>query len=115
MTAGTGSVQGSLNFSGRTMTVNLTGRTNAQQIGVTLSKVTDAVGQVLPNASALMKVLLGDTNGSSGVNASDVGRTKAASGQAVSSANFRQDVNKGGAINASDIGLVKFRSGASVP
>jgi len=57
----------------------------------------------------------GDTNGNKTVNASDIGETKAQSGQAVTAANFRQDVTPNGSINASDIGLVKSRSGASVP
>jgi hypothetical protein len=48
-------------------------------------------------------LLPGDTNGSGGVNASDIGQTKAVSGQTVSASNFRQDVNiSGGSINASD-------------
>ena len=60
--------------------------------------------------------LTGDTNGSGGVNATDIGQTKAQSGQAVTAANFRQDVNvSGGSISASDIGLVKSRSGNSLP
>jgi len=36
-------------------------------------------------------------------------------GQAVSSANFRNDVNATGAINSSDISVVKTASGTQLP
>jgi len=49
------------------------------------------------------------------VNATDVGQTKAQSGQPVTGANFRQDMTPNGNINASDIGLVKSQSGQSLP
>ena len=63
-----------------------------------------------------MGVLIGDTNASGGVTASDIAQTKASSGQPVSAANFRQDVNvSGGSINASDIGQVKALSGTQLP
>jgi hypothetical protein len=111
-----GVVSGTPTFSGKTMTINLASVPNANRVTLTLTNVKDAFAQVLPNASILMNVLLGDTNGSGGVNATDIGQTKAASGQAVGAANFRQDVNvSGGSINASDIGLVKASSGSSLP
>jgi hypothetical protein len=111
-----GSVSGTPTFSGNTMTINLAGVPNPQRITLTLTNVKDAFAQVLPNASILMNVLLGDTNGSGTVSASDIAQIKASSGQAVSIANFRQDVNvSGGSINASDIGLVKAQSGSSLP
>ena len=61
-----------------------------------------------------MGVLSGDTTGDGHVNASDVAQTKSQSGQAVSAANFRQDVNSNGALNASDVSLVKLRSGTRI-
>jgi hypothetical protein len=94
--------------------VNVTGAANKQTLGLTLAGVSDAVST--NDVSVLMSLLTGDTNGSGGVNASDIGQTKAQSGQAVSAANFRQDVNvSGGTISASDIGLVKSRSGDVLP
>ena len=62
-----------------------------------------------------MGVLVGDTNGDGSVNASDIGQTKAQSGNAVTGSNFREDVKVDGNINASDIGLVKSKSGTSLP
>jgi hypothetical protein len=97
------------------MTVNLTGVADVQKITVTLSGVTDSLGQVLPNTAVSMNLLNGDTSGNKMVNASDIGQTKAQSGVPVTNANFRQDVTPNGTINASDIGLVKSRSGQSVP
>ncbi|MEP6685351.1 MAG: dockerin type I domain-containing protein, partial [Verrucomicrobiota bacterium] len=58
-----------------------------------------------------MGVLLGDTTNSGIVNASDIGQTKAVSGQTAVSANFRNDVNVNGVVNASDVSLVKAKSG----
>jgi hypothetical protein len=60
-------------------------------------------------------MLIGDTTGNKTVNASDVAQTKAQSGLAVTSANFREDVTHNGSINASDVSLVKSRSGFGVP
>ena len=115
VTAGTGSVAGSPTFSGATMTVNLTGVADVQRISVTLNNVTDTAGQVLPDASVSVTMLIGDINASKVVNASDIGAVKAQSGVPVTATNFRADVAVSGGISASDIGLVKSRSGASVP
>jgi hypothetical protein len=110
-----GSVSGTPTFSGNTMTITLASVPNAQRLTVTLTNVKDAFAQVLPNASVPMNVLLGDTNGSGGVNATDIGQTKAASGQTLGASNFRQDINVSGSINASDIGQVKAQSGTVLP
>ena len=115
VTAGSGSVSGSPAFFGNTMTVNLTGVSDVQQITVTLSGVTDSNAQVLPDTAVSMNVLAGDTNGNKTVSATDVAQTKSQSGLAVTSANFRNDVAVNGTINATDVGLVKSRSGQSLP
>jgi hypothetical protein len=71
---------------------------------------------VTNNVPVTMGLLVGETNGSGGVNATDIGQTKGASGLAVSASNFRADVNaSGGSINASDIGFVKAQSGTLLP
>lgn len=95
------------------VTVNLTAVANAQTLGITLLQVNN--GSNVADVSVPMSVLLGDTNGSGSVSASDIGLTKAASGQPVGVANFRADVNVSGSINASDIGLAKSASGSSLP
>jgi hypothetical protein len=111
--SGTGNVSGSPVLSGNTITVNLTGVANAQTLGFTLHNVTDEFGQSLPDTPGTLVVLIGDTNGNSVVNASDVAQTKTQIGQPVTNANFRNDVNPNGAINGSDAALVKSHSGGS--
>jgi hypothetical protein len=113
--SGVGSVSGSPVFSGNTMTVNLTGVTNAQAITVGLSSVTDVFGQSIPNTSVNATMLIGDTNGNSVVNASDAAQTKSQIGATVSGGNFRTDVNDNGAINGTDAALVKSHIGENVP
>ena len=119
ISAGGGSVSGPPSFSGNTMTVNLTGVTNAQQLTVKLSGVTDSGAQVLPDKTVDMIALAGDTSGNKTVNASDVLETKIQSGAPVNggpgTANFRDDVTADGSINSSDILVVKLKSGTAVP
>jgi hypothetical protein len=116
VTSGTGSVAaGSPTFSGNTMTINLTGVTDVQKITVTLNKVTDSFGQVLPDTPVSANMLIGDTNGNKTVNAADIGQTKGQSGLPVTGTNFRTDVNVNGAVAASDIAQVKASAGNSVP
>jgi hypothetical protein len=112
VTMGTGSA--SYSVAGNVVTINLTGVTDIQRLGVTLANVSD--GPNRGNLTIPMGVLLGDTNGSLSVTGSDVSQTKAAAASgSVSGSTFRSDVNVNGAINTSDIGLVKARSGASLP
>ena len=95
------------------VTVNLSGVANAQAITVTLLGVSD--GTNANDIAVRMAVLAGDTTGNGIVNGSDIAQVKAQSGQAVTAANFRQDVNLSGDINASDIGFVKAQSGSALP
>ena len=115
VTNGSGAVSGSPVISGSTMTVNLTGVTDAQVLTVTLQNVTDTSAQVLSDTTFNVGFLVGDVNGSSGVTSSDVGQVKSLSGQTVTSENFRSDINASGGISATDIGIVKSRSGAVLP
>ncbi|MEP7014887.1 MAG: dockerin type I domain-containing protein [Verrucomicrobiota bacterium] len=115
VSGGAGSVLGSPAFSGNTMTVNLTGVANAQLLTVTLSSVTDAFAQTLPNTAVNASMLIGDTNANHVVNASDVAQTKSKIGQALSGTNFREDVNSNGALNGSDVSLVKAHIGDAAP
>src|SRR5205085_12662170 len=100
LTSGAGTVSGTPAFTGNTMTVNLIGVTNAQQIAVKLSSVTDAVGQVLADTTVNMKALAGDVNGDSAVNSGDTLLTRNASGQTTNATNFRADVNTDGTVNS---------------
>lgn len=110
---GVGSVSGSPTFSGNTMTVNLTGVTDAQTLSVTLVNVTDNTAQVLPNTTVNVNFLIGDVSGGSSVNGADVAQVKSFAGMTANAGNFRNDVIASGAINAADIGQVKATSGNS--
>jgi hypothetical protein len=114
LTLGTGSVA-MATVSGNTITVDLTGVTNAQYITVKLNCVSDGVNS--GDMTVEMGVLAGDSAGigNGNVGASDIGFVKSKSGQPVDSTNFRADVAVNGSIGASDIGLVKANSGASLP
>jgi hypothetical protein len=112
--AGVAQVSGAPVFSGNTMAVNLTGVTNAQSITVSANNVTDQFLQTLPNAAVTAVILVGDTNGNSTVNVSDVSQDKLQVGEEVTANNFRTDVSPNGSINASDVTLVKQHSGESV-
>ncbi len=118
VTSGTGTVANS-GIDGadmRNYIVNLVDVTNAQRVTVTLGNVTDSVGHNSSAVPITLNVLVGDTNASGGVTASDVSQTKAASGQAVNASNFRLDLNwSGNSINASDVGIVKAAAGTSLP
>ena len=81
VTTGTGAVWGTPTFAGNSMTVELTGVTNAQRITVTLAGVTDSFAQVLPDTAVRVNILVGDTTGNKTVNSSDVSETKLQSGQ----------------------------------
>ncbi len=115
VTAGTGSISGSPILSGHTMTVNVMGATDPQNLTVKLSNVTDSFAQILPDKEVTMSVLIGDTSADGSVNSGDIGQTKSQSGSVVTTANFREDVNIDGTINSGDTGLVKSKSGTGLP
>jgi hypothetical protein len=116
ITSGIGNVSSSgIGTDANQYVVNLTEVANAQEITVTLTDVTDSLGNNSASVQGRMGLLVGDTTANRSVNASDVGQTKAQSGQPVTASNFRTDVNANGSINASDIGLVKARSGTALP
>jgi hypothetical protein len=116
VTSGVGSVSGTPTISGNTMTVLLTGVANAQRVTVSATNVTDQWSQVLADSAVTIGFLVGDTSGNGSVNTTDIGQTKAQSGQGVTTSNFRTDVTaNGGAISSSDIGLVKSAAGTQLP
>jgi len=95
--------------------VNLTGVTNAQTVSVSMTNITDSAGNFSASMPISMGVLIGDTNGDRFVNSADISQTKSQSGNAVTSANFREDVNADGFLNSADISLVKSKSGTALP
>ena len=101
MTSGVGMVTSVTGNGTTTITVNLTGVTNAQRMAVTLSNVD--TGTAIGDVVIPIAVLVGDTNGNGSVNSSDVSQTKLQSGQAVTASNFREDANANGTINSSDV------------
>ncbi len=116
VTTGSGSVtSGTIGMDAHQYIVNLTGVGNAQTVTISLTNVSDSAGNFSSALSASMGVLLSDTNASGEVNSSDIGQTKANSGQTTDGTNFRADVNVNGVINSSDIGTVKAKSGTSLP
>ncbi len=115
VTGGTGSVSGSPTFSNNTMTVNLTGVADVQNVVVTLNGVTDSFAQVLADTTVAMNVLLGDTSGNKGVTSTDLSETKLQSGHTVDATNFREDVIPDGTINSTDLGAIKIHSGDGLP
>jgi hypothetical protein len=114
VTSGTGGVSG-VSFGGNTMTVNLTGVTNAQRITINLSGITDIFSRVLPDTSIVMGALLGDVNGSGRVDAADVSLVRQQTLQAVTSSNFREDINTSGRIDAADVSVVRQQTLTSLP
>jgi uncharacterized repeat protein (TIGR03803 family) len=95
--------------------VNLSGVENAQTISVSLTNVTDSIGEFSASVPVSLRVLVGDTNGDGFVNSADISQTKSQSGQAVSASNFREDVTMDGNLNSADISLVKSKSGTGLP
>jgi len=109
---GTASVADNL-VSGNSVFVDLSNVSNAQTLTINLLGVSD--GSNTGDVHIPMGVLLGDTNADGFVNSADISQTKSQSGNAVTSANFREDVNADSFINSADISLVKSKSGTALP
>ena len=115
VSSGTGAVRSSsIGSDPHQYIVNLTGVTNAQNIGVSLTNVRDVVGDFSSIVSVSLGILIGDTNADRFTDAIDVSQTKSQSGNPVTSSNFREDVNVDGFIDAIDASLVKSKSGTSL-
>lgn len=113
VTSGTGTVASTSGNGTSTVTINLTGVTDAQRLVVTLFSVN--YGPATGNLPIQMAVLLADTNGNGGTNAADVSQTKGRVGQSITTSNFRSDVNLSGTITASDVAIVKANLGHGLP
>ena len=114
LSAGTGSVANASGSGTNTITVNLTGVTNAQTITLGLNCVDDGLGKS-GNLAVSMGVLLADTNSDRSVNAGDAIQTRNRSGQTIDGSNFRSDVNVDGSFNSGDTIFVRARSGTFLP
>jgi hypothetical protein len=111
VTSGSGSVVNATP-SGNGLIVNLTGVGNQQTTVVTITGIND--GASAGDLQVPMSALVGDTNNDGSVDAGDIAQTKSQSGNAISSANCREDVNVDGFIDAGDISFVKSRSGTGL-
>jgi hypothetical protein len=109
-----GSATATQSASGGVVTIELAAVASAQTVGITLTNVstgTDSSDVFIP-----FRVLVGDVNRSGSVTAADISQVKSLAGQAVTAANFINDVNvSGGSIGASDIGVVKSTAGTQLP
>ena len=117
VTSGTGSVIGS-NIDpndARNYIVNLTGVTNAQVITVSLSNVTDSLGNFSPAVAVQMGLLLGDVNASGRVDAADVSLVRQQTLQLITSDNFREDINVSGRIDSADVSVARQQTLTSLP
>jgi uncharacterized delta-60 repeat protein len=114
VTSGTGSVaSSSLSSDQKQVTVNLTGVTNAQTIGVTLFSVSDGASTV--DLTVPMGVLLGDVNASRRVDAADVSFVRQQTLQVVTGSNFRADINVSNRIDAADVSIARQQTLTSLP
>ncbi len=109
-TGGTCDMSGTVSISGNTVTIPLTNVTNAQVINVRLNGVNTPSAGVSNDVTIPMRVLLGDTNGDTQVDSSDITQTKSRLGQTVDGTTFRSDVNVNGSISSADVSLVKSQS-----
>jgi sugar lactone lactonase YvrE len=116
VTSGTGTVSGSaIGGDPRQYIVTLTGVTNAQRLGVTLSNVRDATGDFSPAVAGSMGVLLGDVNGSGRVDSTDVFQVRQQTLQNANSSNFRMDVDLSGRIDSTDVFIVRQQALTALP
>jgi Dockerin type I domain len=113
ITSGTGNIANVTGNGTATVTINLTGVTNAQTLTVFLSGVN--YGAASGDVPIRMSVLIGDTTGNGTVSSADVSQVKLQSGRPVTSSNFRADVNASGTITSTDVSTVKSRTGTALP
>jgi len=104
----------STQVSGNTLTVNLSGATQGQMLTVNVNDVEDATNGASGNYSVQVGVLYGDVTGNGLVNVADINAVRKASGDAVNSTDFRDDLNCNGLINVADINIVRQLSGTSL-
>ncbi len=114
VTSGVGTA-GAPTANGNELVVNLSGVADQQLVRVTATGVTGTNGGVQSSTGVNINFLAGDTTGDRSVNSTDIGQTKAQSGNAATQSNFRLDVNVSGSVNSTDVGIVKSNSGHALP
>jgi uncharacterized delta-60 repeat protein len=115
VTQGIGSVSGPPTFSGNTITVNLAGVADVQQITVTLTNVTGSNGVILRSAAVSMNVLAGDATADKNVTPSDVMAVRRQAGMPVTIENFRDDLDASGDIARIDAQIARRNIGHGLP
>jgi hypothetical protein len=98
---------------GAVVTVNLTGVSDVQRLGVTLADVSN--GATTGSVMIPIGLLRGDANGDRIVNSGDTLQTRSRSGLPLDATNFRSDMNTDGNFNSGDTLVVRSRSGTSLP
>lgn len=100
----------SLVINDRTLTINMTGATNAAPLVVGFPGIASAAyaGNVV-SANLCFRVLAGDSSGDKRVNVLDLLQTKNQVNLSVNAGNFRVDINSDGRINVLDLLAVKAR------
>jgi hypothetical protein len=96
-------------------TVNLTGVTDQQYVGITLLGAHDTTGALGNEPEIPMGVLVGDVNSSGRVDAADVSSVKQQTLQTITTSNFRNDLNASGRIDAADVSVARQNSLHSIP
>ena len=109
--SGTATV-GAITFSGNSMTAQLTGVTSAEVVTLHTQNIN---GDGQPHGDVPFGFLAGDADASRLVGKPDVTLVQGQLNQAVTSANFREDVNADGRIKNVDVGVVKANKGHSIP
>ncbi len=116
VTADTGSVSsGAIGSDAHQYVVNLTGVTDGQNVTITITNLTDSLGNTGSSAGVAAGFLIGDANGDRVDNSGDAIFTRNRSGQNTDAPNCRADFNLDGAVNSGDAITVRSRSGNSLP
>ena len=102
----------SYNIDGAVVTVNLTGVTDAQRLGIMLESVS---GENQGSVTIRMGVLSGDTNGDRKVDSADLTAIKSQEDKLITAVNFRDDLKGNGIIDATDVSIAKLKSGTVPP
>ena len=115
VTAGIGAIAGDPSFSGKTMTINLTAVIDVQRFTLTLSDVTDELGQVYPDTAISMNMLIADATADKTVSQPDKTVVRGQIGQPVTEANFRCDIDANGVIDINDVIAIRTHKRHSLP
>jgi uncharacterized repeat protein (TIGR01451 family) len=107
----------SLKLAANQCQVNLTGVTNAQYITVTLTNVTDSVGNFSSAVAATMGVLMGDVDASGRVDGTDVSLIRQNNFQTLTQdpPTFLYDIDASGRIDGTDISLARQQNFTVLP